>query len=510
MLNAGALVWVAPALGVCLLLIIRERGWQDALRPLGAFVGFLALFALPTIVAAPAFLTSNIVSFDPIANLGAPLNPIQLAGIWPAGDFRADSSQGTATRLIIALAALAAVGAAVWAARRGFWALPTYVVGAVASAVALWAFSTPWIEAKAFATAAPAIPFAAVVGAALLASSGRVIEGAAIGAVVVGAVLWSNVLQYHDAWLAPYDQLAELEDIGEQFRVTVRRSSTSTSRTPSVTSSATSMPRAPLSCVSGRFSSATGGSSTRRSTRISTPTRTTPCARIGRSCSGARRARAVRPRTTSACGQATGTRSGSGRRSRPRESWPMFRSETGCRLSAEPTARRSEQLAKQAGEGGHACGPRSPPKSSRTSRARCCRRAGQPVYRRKRLSGGQGRAGGPRQRRPARSLRALIAGSFRNRLEASVDGVSVARPPIASTTTGCLRSWGGRACDGNHTVRLSYSGADWRPGTGGAQFAFGPLVLAKANDDRAITYVDASAARSLCGKPLDWVEALAR
>ena len=72
------------------------------MRPTAAFLGFLVAFALPTIVAAPAFLTSNIVSYDPIANLGAPLNPIQVAGIWPVGDFRADPELGAATKVLIA------------------------------------------------------------------------------------------------------------------------------------------------------------------------------------------------------------------------------------------------------------------------------------------------------------------------------------------------------------------------------------------------------------------------
>ena len=38
-----------------------------------------------------------------------------------------------------------------------------------------------------------------------------------LGVVVTGAVLWSNVLQYHDVWLGPREQLAELSDIGERF-----------------------------------------------------------------------------------------------------------------------------------------------------------------------------------------------------------------------------------------------------------------------------------------------------
>ncbi len=37
------------------------------------------------------------------------------------------------------------------------------------------------------------------------------------GGVIAGGVLWSNGLAYHGATLAPHDQLAELEEIGERF-----------------------------------------------------------------------------------------------------------------------------------------------------------------------------------------------------------------------------------------------------------------------------------------------------
>ena len=168
-------------------------------------------------MSAPAFLTSNIVSYDPIANLGAPLDPLQIAGIWPVGDFRDDPDPGAAAKALLLVAILAAAATVAWALRRRNWAVPLYVCGAVGSALVLWAASTPWIEGKAFATAAPAIPFAAVLFGALLVRSGRVAEGVALGAIVVGGVLWSNVLQYHDVWLGPRDQLAELEQIGSRF-----------------------------------------------------------------------------------------------------------------------------------------------------------------------------------------------------------------------------------------------------------------------------------------------------
>ena len=202
-LNAGALVWLAPALGVALVMLLRERGLRGTLRPVGAFTGFLVLLALPTIVSAPAFLASNIVSYDPIANLGAPLDPLQIAGIWPAGDFRDDPDSATAAKALCSWRSLQLRPPLRGRSVDGTGRSPSTSAARWEAPSSLWAASTAWIAGKAFATAAPAIPFAAVLFAALLARSGRVAEGVALGAIVVGGVLWSNVLQYHDVWLAP-------------------------------------------------------------------------------------------------------------------------------------------------------------------------------------------------------------------------------------------------------------------------------------------------------------------
>jgi hypothetical protein len=39
-------------------------------------------------------------------------------------------------------------------------------------------------------------------------------------------------------------------------------------------------------------------------------------------------------------------------------------------------------------------------------------------------------------------------------------------------------------------------------------FPVGPLLLGTGGDDRPIVYVAPGAARSLCGRRLDWVESL--
>jgi hypothetical protein len=58
---------------------------------------------------------------------------------------------------------------------------------------------------------------AAFAGCAALLARGRGVEAAVVTFALAGGVLWSNVLQYHDVWLAPRGQLHELETIGHRF-----------------------------------------------------------------------------------------------------------------------------------------------------------------------------------------------------------------------------------------------------------------------------------------------------
>jgi hypothetical protein len=57
-------------------------------------------------------------------------------------------------------------------------------------------------------------------------------------------------------------------------------------------------------------------------------------------------------------------------------------------------------------------------------------------------------------------------------------------------------------------VRLRYGGPDLHPGSGDPQFPMGPLVLSRTTAAMPISYVQPENARTLCGKSLDWIEAL--
>jgi hypothetical protein len=61
---------------------------------------------------------------------------------------------------------------------------------------------------------------------------------------------------------------------------------------------------------------------------------------------------------------------------------------------------------------------------------------------------------------------------------------------------------------GTHLVRLRYDEPALRPGTTGAPFELGPLVLARDTINEPVRRLPPRQARDLCNERLDWVEAL--
>jgi hypothetical protein len=62
---------------------------------------------------------------------------------------------------------------------------------------------------------------------------------------------------------------------------------------------------------------------------------------------------------------------------------------------------------------------------------------------------------------------------------------------------------------GLHRVTLDYRGPDLHPGSGGnPPFGAGPIILSRSGPSQAVTYVPSARARALCGRRLDWIEAL--
>jgi hypothetical protein len=216
-LSIGAAAWLFPILVVAGVSLFRRGEGRKPLL-LGVLV---AALVVPSLVVARFVLGAGVLGSlrnrQELGNLVAPLNPLQLAGIWPTGDFRFRPEEIGPTYALLALVAGAALVGIVFAMSRRAWEIAIYATSALGACLAFAVFGSPWLEAKAFAIASPAVIFAAILGCAALMGRGRRAEGFVALAAVATGVLWSNALAYREVNLAPREQLAELEQIGQDF-----------------------------------------------------------------------------------------------------------------------------------------------------------------------------------------------------------------------------------------------------------------------------------------------------
>jgi hypothetical protein len=212
---AGGL-WLLPLLLPALVLLFRFRGRGIALRQAGLFVAFAALIGIPSLVLIGDFWKSAVSPDISGGGLGALVNslkPLQTFGVWPSGDIQADPSAMGLTDVLILVVAVSLIAGFVWAVRRRQWELVIYVGGSLFAAVVVALLGSPWIDAKAFAVASPAVVVMALVGALTIPAQKFRVAGTVIAGVIAAGVVWSNVLAYHDAEIAPRDRFLELEKI---------------------------------------------------------------------------------------------------------------------------------------------------------------------------------------------------------------------------------------------------------------------------------------------------------
>jgi len=219
MVGSGGLVWVAPILALAALGLWRREGVRELAFRAGPLLVLVAVLGIPALFAAGVFSPTQggLTNASELGNLFGPLKIAQYVGIWPTGDFRGATINGALAGFLIALAILAAVAGAVLGWRRRAWEPLIYFAGATVGSVAVFIYSSPWVGAKALASGSPAFLLLALAGAAAFAIKVERILGATVLALVLAGVLWSNALGYHDVWLAPYDQLHELEAIGPEI-----------------------------------------------------------------------------------------------------------------------------------------------------------------------------------------------------------------------------------------------------------------------------------------------------
>jgi hypothetical protein len=394
-----------------------------------------------------------------------------------------------------------------------------YAGGGLAACGVIVLIGSPWIAGKAMAMASPVILLLGGAGAAALwtgrGGRTRLIEraaGAALLAAIGVGVFWSGALAYRDVNLAPRDQLAELETIGH--RIAGQGPTLMTEYQPYGV-------RHFL-----RDSDPEGASELRR--------RQVPL-RGGGTLPKGSTADTDRFRLASLLAYRTLVLRRSPTQSRPpspyRLTWrgryyEVWQRPEGLESSVidhlglgsttdptgTPKCSAVIRLAREAGALGTLVAARRAPVEiiplQRTSHPSAWRWAGYP---RTLLPVDAGTIRSRVRVPHAGRYEIWLGGSVRPRGDLSVDGRQVGQVRHQLNNAGEFVLLGKAHLDtGDHELVIRFGGPDLHPGSGGAPSPIGPLELSAADpaSDR-LTRVPADRASSLCGRRLDWIEALA-
>ncbi len=223
--SVGAGPWLGP-LGVIVILSWGAAVADPARRRL---VGRAALAGVAVVLAVLLASLGAIGSFTKAAgdlgassmdlgNLYRPLSTLQILGVWPVGDFRTrlSSGAGVAGVLIAAVAAMAVLGARHLLRERA-WSPLLYGAAGLVGFLVVDVAGGAWVTAKAMAIVSPAALLLAAAGVVWWSREGARVLAGAVACAIGAGVLWSNGLAYHDVALAPRDRLSELAQIGRDF-----------------------------------------------------------------------------------------------------------------------------------------------------------------------------------------------------------------------------------------------------------------------------------------------------
>jgi hypothetical protein len=519
--SAAGAIWLAPTALVVMVAFARRSGLPRAARLAGATGAFAVVLALPAVAVGHSFwkvLTAPhglLHTNSDIGVLFGRLSPLEMLGVWPSGDVRVWPGPRTLVLVLCLVVVFAAATGAVRAARTRHAALATYGVGTIVCALAISAFTGPWIAAKALAIAAPAGLALAAAGLWCVWSSGRRLEAGALTAAVSAAVMWSNVLTYHDVSLAPRGQLLELAHIdhlaageGPTLMTEYNPYGGRHLLRDAAGESVSDMAPVPIALRDGapvlRPDSADMDElrledvlAFRSLVLRRTPAASRPPAPYHLVWQGRTYELWQRPRRFIA----------------PLAHLPLGTPVSPASIPRCATIRRF----------------------ARQTRAPVLTAVPRPLRAIVRLgvvdavpSGWLRISGSPNTilprgsgvlatsihlRTPGR-YQLWIGGSARGRIALSLDGRAVGEVHGVFNHRGAYLLLGARSlASGTHRLAITYTDGGLHPGSGGQDtdpYTIGPVVLQPANDPRTAIAVRASSWRRLCGKPLDWIEATPR
>jgi hypothetical protein len=515
-LSAGALLWLVPLLLPVAVALAGRLGAAAGLARGAACAAVGGVLVLPALAAGGSLPLSakSLRSGESLGNLFDPLSPLQAFGIWPSGDFRLDPDSWVLTAAAIALVA-AGAAVALWLARRArAWAIVIYSTGTAVGAAAIWALGSPWVDGKALATLSPALLFAGAAGCAALIRSGwRALGGLALVAIAAG-VVWSSVLTYREVNLAPRDQLAELELIGE--RIAGEGPTLMTEYQPyGVRHFLRDAEPEGASELRRRRIPLRGGKTAKKGRWADTDELATEGLLVYRTLVLRRSPSQSRPPSPYRLTWRGGYYEVWQRR-QPFTRELIARLPLGGRTQPAGTAscRDVARLARRAGRDGRLVAARR----RRVEVVPLTETSHPPAWADDDLGPsslaprGEGSIGAEVSISNPGRYRVWLGGSVRSRVEAFVDEVRVGAARHRLNNPGQYVALGETGLTpGSHRVSLEFSGPDLNPGSGGQPLPLGPLVLSamEAPDVRLVD-VEASRGRRLCGRRWDWVEAVRR
>lgn len=508
-LSVAGAVWIGPILLGAGALLLRARGWGVAALRAAALAGLVTLLSVPAIVNGSfSPPTSSPLDADQArGNLIEPLEPAQLLGIWPAGDFRIDPVAELPAYALCAAAVLLGLAGLVFAARARAWPLLVFCAGALIAGGVIALRGSPWVDGKALATVSPAALLIAMAGAAALISQPRQRwYGLAGLALIAGGVAWSNALAYRDVNLAPREQLAELERIGEM--IAGRGPALLTEYQPY--GARHFLREADAEAASERRRrqvTMADGSTLEKGLWADTDAFALDSLLpynllvLRRSPEQSRPPSPFRPTWSGDYYDVWERDPGAGA--------PV--AHLGLSSNAEPqaipTCERVEELAAQAGAGGTLrAAPAPAPVFVARDALRFSREwadaAGSPI------PAGPGAIAAPVEVPAQGDYELWLGGSVRPAVTTSIDGSEAGHVSHQLNYAGLYVGLGeARLGPGRHHVRIQFSATGLRPGAGGGGTPVGPLVLALRHPYGEPIEVPAADARSLCGRSWDWIEA---
>jgi hypothetical protein len=197
----------------------RRRSSRDALRYVGVGLAVGLLAAWPTWIDVPGSLqTAEAIAATPNpGNLYTPLHPAQIFGTWLTGSYRFVPG-GHVTDVLIAITAGAALIGAVHAVRTRATALAAWTALGLAVWLGLTAYGKTWTDAKILMLTTPVVVLLAWGGVAGLRGSRRLARLAPLlGLALAWGVLASDEMQYRATDLAPTARYTELASIDGRF-----------------------------------------------------------------------------------------------------------------------------------------------------------------------------------------------------------------------------------------------------------------------------------------------------